>query len=461
MIKIDFSKMAEAMPSGVVVADRSLRVHYMNPFAEKLLGHLSGSKPELDLLPSDLFYNTDNKVFDMTACMQQMITSGKRLFHKTLVLNNGYQERMVFLSSSSFGQKGKRYFLLVISDISDEMDCIVNTQGVYGRGSFYLSKKIIGNHEKIRNIHRMITLAAESNVNVMVCGESGTGKELVAEAIHELSDRSKKPLIKVNCSALSETLLESELFGHVKGAFTGAIKDKPGKFEEAQGGTIFLDEIGEISSAIQVKLLRVIQEKIIERVGENKPRRIDMRIIAATNKDLRELISKNSFREDLFYRLNVFSVMMPSLRERSLDIPLLAEHFIRKLVESTGKQIKGLDRDALRVMMEHNWPGNVREMQNALEHAFVLVQGNTIDIEDLPAAITKPAQQEPIDDEYQKPAETNDLSPLRKSRGNRLKISKQELMEVLGSHDWNQTQTAKSLGISRVALWKKMKKFEL
>lgn len=461
MITIDFSKMAEAMPSGVVVTDKALRVFYMNPFAEKLMGHLSGSKPELDFLPADLFYNTDNQGFDMTACMQQMISASKRLFHKTLVLNIGYRERMVFLSASSFEQKGKRLFLLVISDISDEMDCIVNTQGVYGRKSYYLSKKIIGNHEKIRNIHRMITLAAESNVNVMVCGESGTGKELVAEAIHELSNRSKKPLIKVNCSALSETLLESELFGHVKGAFTGAIKDKPGKFEEAEGGTIFLDEIGEISPAIQVKLLRVIQEKTIERVGENKPRRIDMRIIAATNKDLRTLISQNSFREDLFYRLNVFSITMPSLRERSLDIPILADHFIRQLVQSTGKQVKGIDRDALRVMMDHNWPGNVRELQNALEHAFVLVQGNTIEIDDLPGAIRKPIQQQAVDDINQNLPADNDLSPLKKSRGGRLKISKQELMDVLESHDWNQTQTAKTLGISRVALWKKMKKYAL
>ncbi len=458
---MDFSKIAEAMPSGVIVTDKGLRVHYMNPFAEKLVGHLSGSKPELDLLPSDLFYNTDNQVFDMTACMQQMITTGKRLFHKTLVLNIGYQERMIFLSSSSFEQKGKRLFLLVISDISDEMDCIVNTQGVYGRKSFFLSKKIIGSHEKILGIHRMIMLAAESNVNVMVCGESGTGKELVAEAIHELSERSKKPLIKVNCSALTETLLESELFGHVKGAFTGAIKDKPGKFEEAEGGTIFLDEIGEVSPAIQVKLLRVIQEKTIERVGENKPRRIDMRIIAATNKDLRELISKNIFREDLFYRLNVFSVTMPPLRERSLDIPVLTEHFIRKLVQSTGKQVKGVGRETLRVMMQYPWPGNVRELQNALEHAFVLVQGNTIDVEDLPAAIRHPVVQKNTTYDEILPSEPDGSAPFRKSRGGRLKLSRQELMEVLEAHEWNQTQTAKSLGISRVALWKKIKKFEL
>ena len=461
MITIDFSLMAEAMPSGVVVIDKGLRVYYMNPFAEKLLGHLSGSKPHLDILPADLFYNTDNQVFDMTVCMQQMITSGKRLFHKTLVLNIGYQERMVFLSSSSFGKKGKRYFLLVISDISDEMDCIVNTHGVYGRKSFFLSQKIIGNHEKILGIHRMITLAAESNVNVMVCGESGTGKELVAEAIHGLSDRKGQPLIKVNCSALSETLLESELFGHVKGAFTGAIKDKPGKFEEAEGGTIFLDEIGEISPAIQVKLLRVIQDKTVERVGENKPRKIDMRIIAATNRDLRELISKNIFREDLFYRLNVFPVTMPSLRERSLDIPILADHFIRQLVQSTGKQVKGLGREALRVMMEYSWPGNVREMQNALEHAFVMVQGNTIEPEDLPAVIMQPAKQESIPDESQITEKAIDSSPLQKSRGGRLKISRQELTGVLEAHGWNQTKAAKTLGISRVALWKKMKKYEL
>ena len=197
-------------------------------------------------------------------------------------------------------------------------------------------------------------------------------------------ERKSKPFIKVNCSALTETLLESELFGHVKGSFTGAYKDKIGKFEAAGGGTVFLDEIGEISQMIQVKLLRVIQEKIVERVGDNKPIKVDMRIITATNKNLRELVSKGLFREDLFYRLNVFPVHTPSLRDRMNDIPLLAEYFIAKFNSATGKHIKGLTEDAYRIMMDYNWPGNVRELENSIEHAFVVCNKKMIDIFDLP-----------------------------------------------------------------------------
>ena len=205
--------------------------------------------------------------------------------------------------------------------------------------------------------------------------------------MHNLSERRSRPFIAVNCSALSEGLLESELFGHVKGSFTGAYRDKQGKFEAADGGTIFLDEIGDLSPLIQLKLLRVIQERIVERVGDNRSIAVDMRIITATNRDLRDLVARGSFREDLYYRLKVLPITTVPLRGRKADIPLLADHFVHALAERTGKRISGVSDDALRLLMEYCWPGNVREMENAFEYAFVMCQGDRIDAFDLPQEI--------------------------------------------------------------------------
>jgi transcriptional regulator with PAS, ATPase and Fis domain len=311
-------------------------------------------------------------------------------------------------------------------------------------------------------LYRMIEMAADSMANVNISGESGTGKELVANAIHQLSSRKNKPFIKVNCSALTETLLESELFGHVKGSFTGAYKDKIGKFEAAGGGTVFLDEIGEISQMIQVKLLRVIQEKIIERVGDNKPIKVDMRIITATNKNLRELVSKGLFREDLFYRLNVFPIQTPTLRERMKDIPILTEHFISKFNSLTGKNIKGLTEDAYRIVMDYDWPGNVRELENSIEHAFVVCNKKLIDVFDLPQDIRLVS----LSKEHRQAMKTSTSStkyiPLDVHLINQTSfriITKDQLENILAENKFNRKQTANNLGISTVALWKKMKKF--
>jgi len=307
----------------------------------------------------------------------------------------------------------------------------------------------------------MIEMAADSIANVNISGESGTGKELVANAIHLLSSRKNKPFITVNCSALTETLLESELFGHVKGSFTGAYKDKIGKFEASGGGTIFLDEIGEISQMIQVKLLRVIQEKIIERVGGNKPVKVDMRIITATNKNLRELVNKGLFREDLFYRLNVFPIRMPSLRERMKDIPLLVDHFITRFNNQTGKHIKGLSEDAYRIIMDYNWPGNVRELENSIEHAFVVCNEKLIDIFDLPQDIRHASLSKPVLNYGGSPdVFSNENHPAIKQVAFRI-ITREQLENALYENQFNRKLTAEKLGVSTVSLWNKMKKFGL
>jgi DNA-binding NtrC family response regulator len=246
---------------------------------------------------------------------------------------------------------------------------------------------IIGSSAPMQKVFETVLQVATSRASVLLTGESGTGKELVAAAIHEASQRSAGPFVKLHCAALAETILESELFGHEKGSFTGAAARRDGRFQHADGGTLFLDEIGEISPAIQVKLLRFLQEREFERVGGNQTVKVDVRIVAATNRDLHKCVAEGTFREDLFYRLNVVSIEMPPLRTRSSDIPLLAVHFLRKYTAENEKQIHGFALQALEQLTHYPWPGNVRELENAVERAVVLCRGDEISIQDLPAAV--------------------------------------------------------------------------
>ena len=238
---------------------------------------------------------------------------------------------------------------------------------------------IVGRSRAVQELIRNLELVARSKSTVLITGETGTGKELAARAIHDRSDQRDMPLIKVNCAAIPETLLESELFGHVRGAFTGAQNNKKGKFALADGGSIFLDEIGTMSTAIQAKLLRVLQEREFEPLGAERTQKVDVRVIAATNRDLRKKVADGSFLEDLFYRLSVIPIEIPPLRERREDIPSLAEHFLRKHEQRTGKRLERIDEDAMRLLQNHEWPGNVRELENAIERAVVLATGSVID----------------------------------------------------------------------------------
>ncbi len=243
---------------------------------------------------------------------------------------------------------------------------------------------IIGKSEKMQTIYSYIEDLADVQSTVLITGESGTGKELIAEALHFKGGRNHKPMVKVNCSALSDNLLESELFGHIKGSFTGAVKDRIGRFQMADGGTILLDEIGDMPPKIQVKLLRVLQEKTFERVGESTSIKVDVRVVACTNQDLREKIEQGEFREDLYYRLNVVEIYVSPLRERTEDIPVLIDHFVKKFNESINKNISGISTDVQKVFMDYSWPGNVRELEHALEHAFILCHQKTITLKHLP-----------------------------------------------------------------------------
>ena len=332
---------------------------------------------------------------------------------------------------------------------------------------------LIGKSRVMQDVFKAIRAAANSDATVLIQGESGTGKELVAGAIHYNHDRFAHPLVTVNCSALSESLLESELFGHVKGAYTGAHTDRKGRFEEADGGTIFLDEIGDINPFIQLKLLRAIQEKQIERVGDSQKRFVDIRIITATHKDLYRLVEQGRFREDLYYRLKVFPIHIPPLRNRKEDIPLLTRHFITQFNQKTGKSIKDLTSDALRVFMDYHWPGNVRELENAIEHAFVLCTNKHISIFDLPIEIRqmdirpmdlRPMDVRPID--FQPDLETINSPapglPLHPA-GNRLpkKITRDNLTKLLYECGWNKAEVARRIDKSRTSVWKYMKKWDI
>jgi transcriptional regulator with PAS, ATPase and Fis domain len=312
----------------------------------------------------------------------------------------------------------------------------------------YTLGDIISKNYLIHDIFNILPNIAESDSTVLIQGASGTGKELFAKAIHNLSRRKTKPFIKVNCGALPDTLLESELFGYVKGAFTDAKKDKPGRFALANEGTIFLDEVGDMSPSLQVKLLRVLQEKEYEPLGSTSPRRTDVRIVAATNKSLSYLVSEKKFRDDLYYRLNVVKIDLPLLSQRKEDIPLLIDAFIQKFNAKTGKQIMGVSDQALRLLLRYDYPGNVRELENIIEHAFVICPGNRIDVGCLPSELTM--EQHEIDSFVSLKEE----HPFEKAEAEVVK-------KTLEKHRANRIKAAQELGISRATLWRKIRKYGL
>ncbi len=317
-------------------------------------------------------------------------------------------------------------------------------------GEIHRLDNIIGKSQAMRDVFTAIKAAADSDATIIIQGESGTGKELVAGAIHFNSMRKDKPLVTVNCSALSESLLESELFGHAKGAYTGALRDRIGRFEETAGGTLFLDEIGEVSSFIQVKLLRVLQEREIERVGESQKRKIDIRVITATHQNIYTLVSEGKFREDLYYRLKVFPITIPPLRQRKEDIPLLISHFVRIMNTKTGKQVMDTSREVMRTLMDYNWPGNVRELENAIEHAFVLCKSDRLELKDLPIEIRQIKKNQPI-------SNRNIIEKPEKQR----RIDKESLLLLLADCDWNKAEVGRRVGVSRTSIWKYMKKWNI
>lgn len=425
-----------SVQDGIIMVDKELKVVEINHAAakifklsrEKIIGQSFASLPVL----------CDGKGIEM---LQLTLTNQKPVEAQRIECRRpDHPARVVSLNASPLLNR-QGIFSGAVLVIRDETRLAALERDLNERRQFY---HIIGQNVKMQKIYSLIEDLADIQTTVLITGESGTGKELVAEALHYSGARSAGPLVKVNCSGLSENLLESELFGHVKGAFTGADKDKIGRFQRADGGTLFLDEIGEISSRMQLRLLRVLQEMEFERVGDSTPIRVNVRVVAATNRELRDKVRSGEFREDLYFRLNVVEISLPPLRERRDDIPLLIDYFLKKLNWKLNKDIVALTQEAQEILMNHPWPGNVRELENTLEHAFVLCRGETITMDYLPPHIKSFLGSEAVSIGSQKDI----LAP-------------EAIAQALEKTSWNKSRAAHLLGINRRTIYRKIKAYHL
>jgi len=438
----------DTMQDGLMVLDPVGNILAVNPAAERLTGYsaeelIGNNCRTLNCTGCDIYGRGEGKQW----C--SLFVSGEVRAKKCLISDKDRRAVHVVKNASVLKDSEGRLLGAVetFTDISEivrqklEIDSLRKScrleEGHHG---------LLGESQPMQDLFELIENVAQTDAPVLIQGPSGTGKELVARAIHEESPRSAKPFIKVNCAALNENLLESELFGHEKGAYTGADRTRIGRFEAAHEGTIFLDEIGDIPLSTQVKLLRVLEEKEIERVGDHKPIPVDVRIISATNKDLETLISQGLFREDLFFRINVFPLSCPSLAERFEDIPVIVQNFIEINAGKGGKEISGLAPEAMEALLNYSWPGNVRELRNTIEYASVLCPGGWIGKEHLPPRITM---------------NSNIPSSNTRSSTASWQEEREKLIHTLRRFRGNQSETARALGVSRVTIWKRIKKYEI
>ncbi|HNZ10954.1 MAG TPA: sigma 54-interacting transcriptional regulator [Smithellaceae bacterium] len=428
------SAILDSIADGVFTVDKDWRITTFNRAAEKITGVSRGEAVGQlckDVLKAD--------ICEKKCCLRATMKSGIPIINKKVHIIDAAGRRLPISISTALLRDKSGHLLGAVEtfrDISIEEDL---RKAVQARYSF---SDIISKNHKILQLFDILPDIAESASTVLIEGESGTGKELFARAIHNLSPRKKQPFVAVNCSALPDTLLESELFGYKAGAFTDAKKDKPGRFRLAQNGTLFLDEIGEITLAMQVKLLRVLQEKTYEPLGATQSIEHNVRIIAATNKYLEELVRQKKFREDLYYRINVFKITLPPLRERMEDIPLLIEHFIERFNVLQKKSVTGISDEAMSVLMSYSYPGNIRELANIVERAFILCKTGVIEKKHLPDSLFT-------------------VKPSRTEEGNLClrDVEAEYLINALGQNNWNCPQTAKQLGIHKSTLYRKIKSF--
>ena len=446
----------ESIGDGIFVLDTHGRIIAWNPAMEKITGYSSEEikGQSCKILNFNQCFDKDCPT-DMRDC--GILTYGKVEPTECLLSHKEGHALSVTKNARVIKNRQNKIIGIVeaVTDLTELKNARLKMEEATRRlGELNRLGGIIAKSQVMQNVFTFIKASAASDATILIQGESGTGKELVAGAIHSIGERRDKPLIIINCSALSESLLESELFGHVKGAFTGAIQDRIGRFEQADGGTIFLDEIGEITPYIQVKLLRVLQQKEIERVGESRKRKIDIRIITATNKDLKSQVDAGKFREDLYYRLKVFPIYLPPLRNRKEDIPLLVNHFIKVNNERITLKVKGIEKSALKAFMDYSWPGNIRELANAIEHAFVLCSNRRIDLTDLPLEIRDPVV---ISGPVEKEITTPMIKNLRQSHS----LTKKKLIDLLQDNSWNKAEVARRVGLSRASIWKYMKKWNI
>jgi PAS domain S-box-containing protein len=432
----------DGLYDGIITIDTTGKIQQFNKSAEKMTG-FRGEEALEKQLHEVLISRHERRFTDKVVAA---IGQGRQIkdYNLEITTKDGRAKTINITSTILSG--------LYEDEPSGAVICIADVTEIHSlkqelKGRYRLDR-IIGKNHEMQQVYDRILLTADSDSTVLIHGESGTGKELVAHAIHYHSRRSDEPFVKVDCSALAETLLESELFGHVKGAFTGAIHDKIGRFEAAAGGTIFLDEVGDFSPFIQLKLLRVLQEREFERVGDTVARKVDVRIVAATSRNLAQRVQDGHFRPDLYYRLRVIPIYLPPLRHRKDDLPLLINHFIESFNKKMGKRIRGLSEEAMGALLNFEWPGNIRELEHAIEHAMVLSQGQTIELAELPVELRRSEELEPA---------PHARNLFRNGSGGAPKMERSIIVQALADASGNRTRAAKMLGMSRTTLWRKMK----
>jgi len=425
----------DSIADGVFTVDRNWNIKSFNKAAELITG-----VPKDEAIGQQCCDIFRASICENECALRHTINTGQQVINRSIYIINSSGKTIPISISTALLKNNKGE---IIGGVETFRDLSTVEELKRELNKKYTFHDIISKNKKIHEIFNILPGIAESDSTVLIEGESGVGKELFAYAIHDLSNRKNKKLITINCGALPDTLLESELFGYKAGAFTDARKDKPGRIALAERGTLFLDEIGDISPALQVRLLRVLQEKTYEPLGGTESVKADIRIIAATNKKLEKLIKEGTFREDLFYRINVLKIILPPLRERRDDIPLLANHFISRFSKIKHKVVTDISDEVFAILMNHDFPGNIRELENIIEHAFVLNQTGKIGIEDLP--------------EYLRPPDTS-KHPEIKSIDD---FETQLIVGTLRKFDWNRSKAARHLNMHKTTLWRKMKKLNI
>jgi PAS domain S-box-containing protein len=444
--EVAVGSLLDAIPHAIAVVDRELRVVAINEFLEALTG-LSLA----DVRGVYVDFVLRSNIAQRGRTFREVLDGGEPLVIEGDIISRDRRKLpMQFTISPLRGGEEETVGLVIV------IDSLTTVASASGLGSDQeIGKSIIGQSPKMREVFDLIPLMAHTEASVLITGETGTGKDKVAEAIHNRSNRNSKPFIKINCGALPESLLESELFGYVKGAFTGAVKDKPGMFRLAQGGTLFLTEIGDMPLPLQVKLLSVLDDREFFPLGGEKKIKVDVRIIAATHRPLKERVASGEFREDLYYRLNVLHLHLPPLRERETDTRFLLNHFLRLFAERTSGQPKSFSDTALKLLMEYPYPGNIRELRNIVEYCVNICQDRCIDIEHLPKhlLVRKPVV------EIAPPPPTTINVPTVSISGGRdwMAIEKDLIVETLTQTRGNRTKAAEILGWGRTTLWRKLK----
>lgn len=427
---------------GILTVDRGGHITFFNTTVESLTGY----KRE-KVLGKSCSIIFGKKSLDVIALLNETMTDGiARTDNDGKIVTREGEVIPIRANYMALKNEEARIVggLVTISDLSlmHQLNSVIKD-----RYTFY---DMVGREPVMQKIFEIIPVIAASEATVLIEGPTGTGKDILAKVIHTSSNRSEKPLVKVNCAALPDNLLESEMFGYVKGAFTGAEKDKPGRFQEADGGTIFLDEIGDLPLPLQAKLLRVIEDREFYPLGSRKITKVDVRIISATNQGLDQLVQAKKFREDLFYRLNVMRLELPSLVDRKGDIPLLINHILKRRCATRAERVDKISEDVMAVLLNHDYPGNVRELENILEHALIICQGNMIEQKHLPLSLREKSTHQTFNGE-----EGLDL-------GKEIGASENDMIrEMLKKYGWNKGKTAQALNINRTTLWRKMKKYNI